>query len=301
MKGFSQFALATVIAAAVGCTIQTTSTPSGSKGGVGTTQPIPTTQATAMVTGHVDASVHGNIKFAVNGAARATVLAPDESFVVRDVPSGDVTFDCDDDDVRGTLTITNVQPGEMIEVTITRQGDAIVIVIVTRTTSSQPPQEITTTDGGALEIDDDDVCYYLKPGVYHRDVLIKGHDVHVFGASHQSCTVDDVSVIAGTLTIQGDRAQVFDVQISGNVVITGHDDRIQDSCTSCFNDTCGHSCKDDCHGAVDAGTPVPSHDGGAAVDSGGPVADAGMPPPADGGAPDAPAAADAAGDGGIQP
>ncbi len=265
-------------------------TPGAPQSADGTT-PVSSTQATtsAVVTGQVDTSVSGNVRMSVNGTLKPIVLAPDQSFVVRDVPTGDVTLGCDAGDVHGEITIKSVKQGEIIQVLVKREGDAIVIVIIERNASSQPPQEVSGQEGGPLVITASHACYWLERGHTKRDVIVKGSDVHLFGAAHESCTIDAYSILDGKLELDGDDITVSDVDLTGALVIGGHRCKVQDSCTGCYDDACEHCCghedQSDKHlacgggggapgGEEDAGAPA--EDGGTALpDAGGVTPDSG--------------------------
>jgi hypothetical protein len=254
------------------------------------------------------------VQFSVNGQSESMAIAPDGSFVVRDVPTGDVNLSCQTAGLTGTLTIKNVQPGEIIQITIKREGDAIVIVIEQRTPAAQPPTQVSRTDGDALVIHESHVCYYLKPGHYKRDIIVDGDDVHLFGAAHDSCVIDDFSILDGKLELDGKRDTVFDVELDGQLALNGQHCSVQDTCTQCFNEGCEHACgKDDDeeHGQTcgqghgdhgeeedgggvttpDAGTPMPDA-GGPLPDAGSPMPDAGGPLPDAGTVPDSGTAGD---------
>jgi len=288
------------VLAAVGAACSTTA--GSSPGGDGTTT-IQTSQARAAITGQVDSSVGSDgVQLAVDGQAQSMAVAPDGTFVVRDVPTGDVNLSCQAAGLTGTLTISNVQPGEIIQITLKREGDALVIVIEQRTPASQPPSEVTRTDGDALVIHESHVCYWLKPGHYERDIVVDGDDVHLFGAAHDSCVIDDFSILDGKLELDGQRDTVLDVELNGSLVIDGQHCSVQDTCTKCFDQGCEHACgNDDQHGKTcgpgggeedggvmtpDAGTPTPDAGGPNPPDAGSPQPDAGGPLPDAGTAPD---------------
>jgi hypothetical protein len=281
--------LAATAAIAVGCTVNVDRGGGSQNGGAGSgTTPIAQSQAHALVTGKVDSSVGGNVQMGVNDQMQPTVLAPDDTFVVRDVPLGDVKLSCDADGIHGELIISGVQAGEIIEVTIKKEGNAIVIVIETRTKASDGPREVSQSDGDALVVTSSHVCYWFKAGHYGRDIIVKGDDVHLFGAAHDSCVIDDFTILDGKLELDGNGITVFDVELNGTLVIAGHDDKVQDTCTKCFNQGCQHACGDDeqpghtCTGGSDGGTPPPvdagQGDGGGVTDAG--TTD-GAPPPYD--------------------
>jgi hypothetical protein len=287
------FTTLTALALVVGCSSMNGG--SSSSGNDGTSQ-APGSTASALVAGQIDSSVSANVKVHVNGQPRTIEVAPDQSFMVRDVPTGDVTLDCDDDGVTGTVVITGVQQGEVIQVTIKKEGDVIVIVIVQRQGSSEPPRDVDDPDGDALVITADHVCYFMKPKTYHRDIVIKGDEVSLIGATHDTCVLDDRTVLKGKLTVAGNDDRVLDVELQGGLVITGQDAHIEETCDQCFNQGCDHGCSDQsqCPNA-DSGVPVPPGVDAALpppppvdasvppppVDAGVPLPDAAPPPPPD--------------------
>ncbi|HEX8789474.1 MAG TPA: hypothetical protein VF765_00880 [Polyangiaceae bacterium] len=296
MRLFNTILLPVICAAASVGACTSSSTP-GSPQSADGTKPVSATQATssAVVTGQVDTSVSGNVQMSVDGALTPIVLAPDQSFVVRDVPTGDVKVACGADGVQGELTIKNVKQGEIIQVLVKREGDAIVIVIIQRTPSSQPPKQVSEQQGGPLVITASHACYWLEPGHTKRDVVVKGSDVHLFGAAHKSCTIDEYSILDVRLELDGDDITVFDVDLTGALVIGGHRCKVQDSCTGCFDGACEHCCghedESDKHLACNGGggEPGAEEDAGAPAEDGGPaVPDAGaVTPDAGGVTPDA--------------
>jgi hypothetical protein len=272
MLAHRSFATAALIAFAIGagCTINETQPPSGAGGNDGTNAIAPS-HAMAMVTGQVDGQLPNGVGVNVNSSSRDVPIAPDNSFVVRDVPTGDVTLTFTSGSLKGTLTIQGVQAGEIIQIGVRIEEGALVIVIKSRTKASEPPREVDGQNGSALEITASHVCYWFKSGHYKRDIIVTGSDVHLFGAAHDSCVVDDLTFLDGKLEIRGDDVTVFDVEIAGDLVIEGRNDRVQDTCTKCFNDGCKHGCGDDAHGACDGGSNVDAGapgDSDAACDSG---------------------------------
>jgi len=292
-----------VAAIAAGCTINAGEQAKRADG----TTPVDGSSAQALISGQVDASVGANVQFHVNGHAQPIVLAPDASFVVRDVPLGNVTFDCDAGGVKGELTIQNVLAGDIIEVTIKLEADAIVIVIERRTSATEAPRVVSDQDGDALQITASHVCYWFKPGHYKRDVIVTGDDVHLFGAAHESCAIDDFTILDGKLELDGKNITVLDVDLTGSLVIKGAKSKVQDSCTKCFDEGCERACGDEDHGGhacgghesgEDAGAPVDasvSHDAATSSDAGTPYRDSATvdATPADGGVATETGAADA--------
>ncbi len=219
-----------VTAVAIGCTVNV---DDGRGDG---TKTVDSTRASALVTGRIDAKISGTANVYVNDQPRKLVVAPDRTFVVREVPSGDTTFAIDVAGVRGSVTIDGIKPGEVIEVEVRLEGSSIVIVITRRDASAEPPREVTQTDGAPLEIRANNVCYFLRAGTYDRDIIIHGNNVKLFGAG--GCNTSERTVLTGSLTVKGNNAIVQDVELRGRVLIEANNVRIQDACTGCYANAC---------------------------------------------------------------
>jgi hypothetical protein len=299
------------VALALGCTVNTDGSDRD-RGSDGTVEVDPNeSSATALVTGRIEGAISGDFQISVNDSPRTVDLAEDGSFVVREVPAdGPCVFAIAALGLRGSLTIDDVHLGEVIEVLVRVEIDRIVITIVRRNTASEPPREVDQQSGAPLEISANHICYYLRPGVYDRDVVITGHHVALLG--NASCADGQRSVLRGTLRVTGHHDLVQDVDLRGSVVVNGHHDRIADSCTRCFAEQCmkaGGSCGDACRGAIGsactADDPCPGacssdcKSGGGPGSSGGPPAedDAGAVPDGDAST-DGGTGADAGSDGG---
>jgi hypothetical protein len=189
--------------------------------------------ATALVTGRVDASVSGDIRIFVNDAPRFVVLAPDRSFVIRDVPSGDVTLTCEVGGVRGSIPISGVKPGELIEIAV-RVDVSVVITVSGRSPSTEPPRTPTEPSGTVLEIRKNNVRYVLNAGTYTREIVILGNNVVLLGSA--GCS--NRTILTGSLTVRGNNALVQDVELRGSAIVSGNNARFQDSCSGCFADAC---------------------------------------------------------------
>lgn len=252
-----------------------------SGGGRDGTVAVDTNRASALVTGRFEGSIQGDVRVWVNDRERALVVAPDRTFVVREVPSGTVVFAIDVAGVRGAITIDDVQASEVIECSVRVDSGTVVITITRRARASEPAREVEETRGAPLVIDANNVCYFLRPGIYDRDIVIAGNHVSLLGAA--SCTEGERSVLNGTLVIRGNHALVHDVELRGSVQVTGNHARIQDTCSRCFADQClggGGSCGQRCTGGDDGsegngGNGSGTGNGGTTDAGGGSAADAG--------------------------
>lgn len=214
---------------------------SSGDGGDNGTRPLVDGRAFAFVTGHLDATVSTNVRVFVNGSERQLVVEPDRTFVLRDLPSGDVTITAVLDAARGETTVRGVQAGESIEIAIALAADAqLAVTLLTATAPSTPPEQVTTSSNEAVVVSANDACVALPEGTCGRDVLVTGDHVIVAGAT-SSCEGARHSVLTGTLTIRGNDCSVIDVDLEGTVDVTGKNARFEDDCSKCFDDGCIHA------------------------------------------------------------
>ena len=281
----------TITGVVIGCTVNVDEDRDRDRDKDGTVD-VDSTRASALVLGRIDASVSGSARVFVNDEPRKILIAPDRTFVVREVPSGDCVFGFEANGLRGSVTIDAVKAGETIEVSVRVEGASIVIVITRRDASSEPPREVAETSGAPLEIRANNVCYFLRAGTYDRDIAILGNNVMLLGQG--SCGASERTVLNGALTIRGNNAIVQDIELRGAVTITGNNARIQDSCSECFATACfsgssssggnggstGGNCPPDSTGGSTT-CPDSGTSGGGTIDSG--TTDSGSTPPSDAG------------------
>jgi hypothetical protein len=222
-------------AVVIGCTVNVDDDRDRDRDRDGTVS-VDSNRASALVMGRIDASVNGSARVFINDEPRKIVIAPDRTFVVREVPSGDCVFAFEAAGLRGSVTIDAVKAGEVIEVSVRVEGSSLVITITRRDVSSEPPREVADTSGGPLEIRANNVCYFLRAGTYNRDIAILGNNVSLFGAG--SCGASERTILNGALTVRGNNAIVQDIELRGAVTITGNNARVQDTCSECFATTC---------------------------------------------------------------
>ncbi len=239
----------TVTAVAIGCssnpndgsTPNDRSIPNGAPANdapvdeAGTTT-VEASRASALVTGRLGESISGDASFFVDDEPRTVVVAPDRTFVVREVPSGTTTLFVEANGLRGSLTLENVRPGDVFEVEARVEAQSLVVVIVQHDVAVVPPREVTLLGGAPLEIYANAVCYFMRPGIYERDVVIYGNDVRLFGAG--GCGGIDRTILRGALTVRGQNAFIQDIELAGPVLVEANQVRVQDSCSRCFADAC---------------------------------------------------------------
>lgn len=169
----------------------------------------------------------------VNGTPQVVPLAPDGSFQVRDVPTGELTFKAELDDVPGVVVIDEVDDGELLEISITPARDNLAIALTRRAAPAATP----VRRGLRLEARGKDVVYRLGPGVHEGSMTVIGDGITVLGA-HEGEACDDAhrTVLLGDLVIEGEGNVVDDVAVRGEVIAKGKGVRVFDSCSGAYFD-----------------------------------------------------------------
>ncbi|MCB9540342.1 MAG: hypothetical protein H6704_29350 [Myxococcales bacterium] len=183
----------------------------------------------AVIIGQLQGGLHrGDApRLHLNGHPRAVEIEDDADFVVRDVPTGDVTVEFETDEASGTVTVAGVEAGEVIEIVVSTDDDGRLHIRVARRGHRDVPR---VPPDETLHYRTKDAIHQLRPGTYHGDLIIDAKDVTVIGARDAYCDGDNVTVLEGDLIIRGKDAQVVDVIVLGRTIVTGKDARIVDTC-----------------------------------------------------------------------
>jgi hypothetical protein len=167
----------------------------------------------------------------VDGTPQVVPLAPDGSFQVRDVPTGELMVKAELDDVPGVAVIDEVDDGELLEISITPSRDNLAIALTRRAELAATPAR----HGPRLEARGKDVVYRLEPGVHEGSMTVLGDGITVLGA-HEGEACDDAhrTVLLGDLVVEGEGNVVYDVAVRGEVIAKGKGVRVFDSCSGAY-------------------------------------------------------------------
>jgi hypothetical protein len=175
------------------------------------------------------------IKIRINDEWRDVSLGSDLSFGVRELPTGDVTISLSVTGIEGTITLTDVQPSETIELSISGSSGHLRIDIVRRERSSGDSQHVAPIDG-QIVVSGHHQTVYFEPGIYTGPVTVSGHHITLVGAG-DSCDSGLRSVIEGDVLISGHHIKVVNLDTLGRFQVAGKKVRVWS--------TCGHAGRDD--------------------------------------------------------
>jgi hypothetical protein len=167
------------------------------------------------------------IRVKINGDARDVGLDDDDLFVLQDLPTGDITFEIENDQFAGRLTIKDVEPGETIDLSIAMDDDEIILRVTRR--ERRTPRSLPDVEG-PIDIHGNDVIYHLDARTYRGDIRIHGNDVTLVGPRSEDCNPDAMAIVEGNLKVKGNDVRILDVLVLGKTDLKGHDIRVHQLC-----------------------------------------------------------------------
>ena len=175
----------------------------------------------------------GRVLVLVNGAPHVVPIAPDGSFQVRGLPTGEVTVKAELGGVPGAVVIDEVTDGELVEVSLAPGSGHLAMELTRRAQPSVGGER----RGPGAELRGRDVVYHLDPGVREGDLRVVGAGVTLLGA-HEGEACDDAhrTIVAGDLVVEGDDVTLYDVAVRGSIVARGKRVRVFDTCSGAYFD-----------------------------------------------------------------
>ncbi|MCG8417630.1 MAG: hypothetical protein MJE77_06755 [Proteobacteria bacterium] len=167
-------------------------------------------------------NLHTDLDVRINGDAERVSLDEDLTFAVPSLPTGDVTFEIDVASFTGSITVHQVQLGELIDVEVYAEDSYLEIRVVRRL---QPEPDLPPPDQqGVIEINGNEVVYHLDPGLYDGDIVINGNRVTLVGP------INCEAILYGDLIVNGNDIRVINVDLRGQTYIRGNDIDVYHEC-----------------------------------------------------------------------
>ena len=170
------------------------------------------------------------IQVRVNGAPVATEVGDECAFVITGVQpseSLEVRVELVGLGIAGTLELSDVLDGELIEILVEPTNDSLTVSVERRTTSE-------LSDDLPAVVEDDDISIRLPTGRFVHNLTVMGNNFTLVGEAGDGC--DDASgwtVIDGEVLVTGNTATFRNILFSGPVELRGNNARF---ITSCFGD-----------------------------------------------------------------
>lgn len=215
----------------------------------------------AVIVGQVEAPLHNageRPRMRINGMDRDIQLDADRGFAVRDVPAGDVTIEFEHEGSSGSVTVANVQAGEVIEVLVSTNDAGQLNIRIERRAMPAAAQPERRQN---LHYSSKDSVHQLRAGTYTGNMIIDAKNVTVLGARDRACDGENATILDGDLIIRAKDAHVVDVVVLGRIIVEdgAKHARILDTCAGWLH---GHDHDSDDHSSDDH-----SHDNNSDDDS----------------------------------
>jgi hypothetical protein len=229
-RGFSIAALALVSLAGCG-TIPTlpelTDTGAGNSGGAAIVGRIAASNETAKLLASASGSECPEVHVRINGAPVSIEFGDDCAFVINEIQPAElieVRVELVALGVAGTVELSRVLDGELIEITV-EPGDDSLSVSVERRTSPVGMGAIP------LVVEGNGVSIKVGAGFYEQGLWVKGNKFTLVGEAGEGCgTRDGWTVITGEVLVEGNSATFRNVHFAGPVTIKGNNPRFINCC-----------------------------------------------------------------------
>ena len=193
----------------------------GSGGGGGTTNPgsaslvlnltdAPGTAARTLAA----ADTCPEVQVQIDGAPADVQTGPDCQLFLSVLPTGDVTVVVSVDGISGTIELTDVVAGEVVEIEV-QAGEGSLSIHVLR--FEQPVEPLLPT-----VIDENDVHIELPAGVYDQTLTVNGNGFQLTGEASGDCAEDGWTTITGAVVVQGNNASFTNIKFLGPVTVVGN-------------------------------------------------------------------------------
>jgi hypothetical protein len=165
----------------------------------------------------------------VNGTSHTVFVAPDHSFVIKELPTGTVDLDVLLGAAHGSTRIDDVIHGEVIRIVVREQVTGLGIEVMSRDRDRYDFSIPSNTPGGLQLTQTGD--YFFEGGLLLGALLVEGQGIRVFGRNHdEPCTDRKRTIFTGDVSIRGDDAEIYDVGMRGRLIVTGMNVRVHDAC-----------------------------------------------------------------------
>ena len=189
----------------------------------------------AVITGRI-ISADGSSKLAqttcsdavvkLNGIPATVDFDDDCGFVVTGVEPTElleVRIELPELGVSGTVEITNVTAGELIEIEVESTDERLSISVLRRA-AFEPSDELPPM------ITRNNVHMVIGSGDYSQDLTVRGNNFGLLGESGGSCGAEGWTVISGDVLVLGNNAIFRNIAFTGDVRVMGSNSRFINTC-----------------------------------------------------------------------
>jgi len=161
----------------------------------------------------VAADVCPEVRVQVDGAPVDLQTGPECNLFLSALPTGDLTVTVSVDGIAGTIELTGVVEGEIVEIEV-QAGEGKLSIDVLR---------YMEPDGSMLPvvINENDVHLELPAGLYDQTLTVKGSGFQLIGEAGADCASDGWTTIIGAVVIRGNNASFTNIKFLGPVTVLG--------------------------------------------------------------------------------
>lgn len=154
-----------------------------------------------------------NIDVQVNGAPVDVQTGSACNLFLSALPTGDLTVTVTIDGIAGTINLTGVVAGEVVEVEV-QAGEGRLNIDVLRYTESGD-------SGLPAVVREDDVHLELPAGRYDQTLTVTGSGFQLVGEAGSDCASDGWTTISGAVVVRGNDASFTGIKFLGPVTVLG--------------------------------------------------------------------------------
>jgi len=183
-----------------------------------------------------------DMQVSINGSPVTIKFDEDCSFVITGVQASalvDVRIELLDLDVAGTIELSDVADGELIEILVDPADESLTISVVRR---ADPDPTGSLPD----VIEGNNVSILLGAGVYDQGLEVRGNNFTLVGEAGDDCDdTDGWSVITGPVIVLGNNATFRNIMFEGPIELRGNNPRFIDCCLGGALEVFGNGAKFD--------------------------------------------------------
>ena len=163
----------------------------------------------------------------VNGSPVTSEFDDDCSFLIREIEPAefvDVRVEVVELGVAGTVELSDVLDGELIEILVETDDDSLTISVQRRTTPEP-------WDGLPEIIYPNDVSVRLEAGLFDQGLEVRGNNFTLVGEAGDDCDdSEEWTIIGGDVLVLGNNATFRNIKFAGFVELRGNNTRFINCC-----------------------------------------------------------------------
>ena len=167
-----------------------------------------------------------DVVVSVNGAPVSIEFNENCEFVIGDIQSAqlvEVRVELVDLGVAGTIELSDVVEGELLEILVEPRDDSLTITVERRATPI-PSNDLPDVIQG------NNVTLSVPAGLYDHGLEVRGNNFTLVGEAGDDCGTNGWTEIDGDVLVLGNNATFRNIQFAGLVEVRGNDARFINCC-----------------------------------------------------------------------